>query len=597
VLFQKGGAGASPLITFEFSLCRYLYNHHLKSNPGGDHAVMMTKHYKFWPKRVPKTLTVPKTTLFDNLEMSARKYPQKEAIVYYGQSMTYHDLLNEVNHLAGYLKKEMGVTDGDRVLLDMQNSPQFVIAFYAILRANAVVVPVNPMNLTDELSWYIEDSQAEVAIVGQELYDIITPLKHGDTPLQHILVAAYSDYASTEVAYEVPDIVKAPRRNIQDNGVVLWQDALCVGLQPGPFTADSNSKAVLPYTSGTTGRPKGCIHTHATVQANAVGASLWANMVADSVVLGTCPFFHVTGLQHSMNAPIYAGSTMVIMTRWDRDVAGALVQQYGCTHWTNISTMVVDFLSNPNLPKYNLETLQAINGGGAPLPEAVGQKLYDMTGVYYAEGYGLTETISQTHFNPPDRPKLQCAGIPSFDVDARVINPETLEELGPGEEGEIIVNGPQVFKGYWNRREDNEEAFVTIGDKTFFRTGDIGKYDEEGYFFIVDRIKRMINASGYKVWPTEVESILYKHPAVQQACVIGVPDPRRGETAKAFIVLNEADRGKVTEQDIIEWSKGKMAAYKYPRIVEFVDSLPLSGSGKILWRKLQEEELQKHQEK
>jgi fatty-acyl-CoA synthase len=294
-----------------------------------------------------------------------------------------------------------------------------------------------------------------------------------------------------------------------------------------------------------------------------------------------------------MNAPIYAGSTMVIMSRWDRDVAGKLIQEYGCTHWTNISTMVVDFLSNPNLSKYKLETLQTINGGGAPLPEAIGQKLYEVTGIYYSEGYGLTETMAQTHFNPPDRPKLQCMGIPSFDVDVRIVDPETLKELGPGEEGEVIVNGPQVLKGYWNRPKENQEGFVTIEGKSFFRTGDIAKYDEEGYFFMVDRIKRMINASGYKVWPTEVESILYKHPAVQQACVIGVPDPRRGETAKAFIILNEKDRGKVTEQDIIEWSKEKMAAYKYPRIVEFVESLPLSGSGKILWRKLQEEELKK----
>ncbi|SFJ25960.1 long-chain fatty acid--CoA ligase [Thermoflavimicrobium dichotomicum] len=554
---------------------------------------MMDRHYPFWPKRVPKTLTVPKTTLFDNLKVSAQRYPDKTAIVYYGRSISYRDLLNEVNALAGFLQREWSVSAGDRILLDLQNSPQFVIAFYAILRANAVVVPINPMNLTEELAFYIEDAQAEVAIVGQELYDRIAPLKQGQTGLKHVLVAAYSDYVSPDMEYECPDMVTAPRQHIREEGVVLWQDALQHGSQPGPLTADSDDMAVLPYTSGTTGRPKGCIHTHATVQANAVGASVWANMTADAVVLGTLPFFHVTGMQHSMNAPIYAGSTMVIMSRWDRDVAGKLIQEYGCTHWTNISTMVVDFLSNPNLSKYKLDTLNTINGGGAPLPEAVGQKLYEMTGLYYAEGYGLTETMAQTHFNPPDRPKLQCMGIPSFDVDARIVDPETLKELGPGEEGEVIVSGPQVLKGYWNRPKENQESFVTIEGKSFFRTGDIAKYDEEGYFFMVDRIKRMINASGYKVWPTEVESILYKHPAVQQACVIGVPDPRRGETVKAFIILNEKDQGKVTEQDIIEWSKGKMAAYKYPRIVEFVESLPLSGSGKILWRKLQEEELKK----
>jgi fatty-acyl-CoA synthase len=307
-------------------------------------------------------------------------------------------------------------------------------------------------------------------------------------------------------------------------------------------------------------------------------------------VLSTLPLFHVTGMQHSMNAPIFSGSTMVLLTRWNRNTAAELIQSQGCTHWTNISTMVVDFLSIPNLANYNLESLCAVGGGGAPLPEAVGEKLYQMTGVRYAEGYGLTETISQTHFNPKDRPKLQCMGIPSFDVDARIIDPETLAELGPNQEGEVIVNGPQVFKGYWNLPDETEKAFVTRDGKRFFRTGDIARFDEEGYFFMVDRVKRMINTSGYKVWPTEVESILYKHPAIQQACVIGVPDDRRGETVKAFVVLQEKEKGNVTEQDIIEWAKKNMAAYKYPRIIQFLDALPVSGSGKILWRQLQEQE-------
>jgi fatty-acyl-CoA synthase len=224
------------------------------------------------------------------------------------------------------------------------------------------------------------------------------------------------------------------------------------------------------------------------------------------------------------------------------------------------------------------------------LPEAVGEKLFEATGLKFVEGYGLSETISHTHFNPPDRPKLQCLGVPAFEVDARIIDPVTLKELGVGEIGEIVVNGPQVFKGYYNQPEETEQAFVELDGKKFFRTGDIGRVDEEGYFFIVDRVKRMINASGFKVWPTEVESILYKHPAIQQACVVGVPDPKRGETVKAFVILNDDYVGKVTEEEIIEWSKGQMAAYKYPRIIEFRKTLPTTASGKILWRQLQEEE-------
>lgn len=553
---------------------------------------MMYRHFSFWPKRLSRSLTVPKTNVYDNLEVSARRYPDKIAVQYYSSGLTYRQLCDEVNALAGYLQNELGVAKGDRVLLYMQNSPQFIVAYYAILRANAVVVPINPMNLTDEIAFYIGDSETKVAIAAQELYSRISPLLR-TTALQHLIVAAYSDYVSLDTELELPDVVREPRQAVSGQDVTLWMEAISSGHVPGPVTAQADEMSVLPYTSGTTGRPKGCIHTHETVQANLVGASVWSTITSDSVVLTTLPLFHVTGMQHSMNGPIYSGSTMVVMTRWNRDMAGELIQRHGCTHWINISTMVVDFVSNPNLSKYNLQTLSSIGGGGAALPEAIGEKLFQLIGVRYAEGYGLSETISQTHFNPPDRPKLQCMGIPSFDVDARIIHTETLEELGAGEEGEVVVHGPQVFKGYWNRPEETEKAFILIDGKPFFRTGDIARYDEDGYYFMVDRVKRMINAAGFKVWPTEVESILYKHPSIQQACVIGVPDEIRGETAKAFIVLHEQARGTVNEEDIIEWAKGQMAAYKYPRLIQFRDSLPVSGTGKILWRELQEEEQRK----
>lgn len=552
---------------------------------------MNNNHFQFWPKRLATSLTVPETTLYDNLEVTVRRYPEKTAIFYYGSTISYRRLFEDVNRLAGFLQRT-GVSKGDRILLYVQNSPQFVIAFHAILRAGAVVVPVNPMNKKHELEGYVEDCQPKLAIVGQELFPQIAPLVE-TTTLQHLVTAAYSDYLEKDTGMAMPKVVKAPNQGFDVDYATPWMNALS---QDGPFVAPENSAddwAVLPYTSGTTGRPKGCIHTHKTVQANVTGIVYWSGVTPNSVGLATLPLFHVTGMVHSMLAPIFSGGTMVLMTRWDRSTAAELIDCCGCTHWTNIATMVVDFLANPNLSEFNLETLGSIGGGGAPLPEAVGEKLFELTGVRYAEGYGLSETIAQTHFNPPDRPKLQCMGVPSFDVDSRIVNPETLEECGPNEEGEIVVNGPQVFNGYWNRPEETEKSFITLDGKAFFRTGDIAKFDEEGYYFIIDRVKRMINASGFKVWPTEVESILYKHPAVWQACVIGVPDERRGETAKAFIILNEKERGSVSEEDIINWSKEKMAAYKYPRYVEFLEELPMSGSGKILWRKLQEWEKEK----
>lgn len=551
----------------------------------------MKSYFNFWPKRIPHSLTLPKTNIYDNLEVSAKRYPKKTAVVYYGSEISYERLLDEVSRMAGYLKGELGVSKGDRVILYMQNSPQFVVAFYALLRAGATIVPVNPMNVTDELSHYVEDSRAKIAFVGQELYPQISSLVETSS-LERVVVGAYSDYLEVETDLSIPEVVTEPRQKIRDKRAILWSEALKSGHLSGPVETSVEDITLLPYTSGTTGRPKGCIHTHYTLHATLVGAAVWNTMTSDSVVLCTLPLFHVTGLQHSVNASIYCGSTIVLMTRWDKEVAAELIQRHGCSHWTNISTMVVDFLSNPKIGEYDLSTVVFVGGGGAPLPAAIGEKLYELTDLHYVEGYGLSETIAQTHMNPPDRPKLQCLGVPSFDVDSRIINPETLEEQGPNQEGEIVSSGPQVMRGYWNRPDADEEAFIELDGKRFLRTGDIGMYDEEGYFFMVDRLKRMINAGGYNVWPSEVESVLYEHPDIQEAVVIAVPDERRGETAKAIIVLKEEKRGEVTPEEIIDWSKGQMAAYKYPRIVEFADSLPRSGSGKILWRELQEREQQ-----
>ncbi|AQQ51977.1 long-chain fatty acid--CoA ligase [Planococcus lenghuensis] len=549
---------------------------------------MNKAHFEFWPSRLPKTLAVPETTLYDNLAISAKKYPEKTALVYYGARYTYSQVLKEVEALAGYLQNVLGVKKGENVLLFMQNAPQFLIGYYAILRAEAVIVPVNPMNTAEEMAFYVEDSAIRAGIIGQELYGRVNELK-GRTSLTQIITAAYSDYAGNgDGLGELPEAVREPVQVVDK--VIEWKEAIGAGCKPFEYRGDAEDTAILPYTSGTTGQPKGCIHTNRTVQANTVGAFHWMNITADAAALLTLPLFHVTGMVHSMNTPIYAGGTMVMMTRWDRDYAASAIERYGCTHWINISTMLIDFLANPKLAQYDISSLQAIGGGGAPLPEAVGEKLTAITGLEYIEGYGLSETISHTHFNPPDRPKLQCLGIPSFDVDARVIEPSTGKELGPGQDGELIVNGPQVFKGYHNRPDENRNSFIEFDGKVFFRTGDIVRTDEEGYFFIVDRVKRMINAAGFKVWPTEVESMLYKHPAIQQACVVGIPDPRRGETVKAFVILNEEAKGDVTEEEIIEWAKGQMAAYKYPRFIEFRETFPTTSSGKILWRKLQDEE-------
>lgn len=550
---------------------------------------MFERHYSVWPKGVPKHVTIPETSLYENLVISARRYPRKPAVLYYDTPISYGEVHESAEALAGYLQ-HLGINKGDRVLLYMQNSPQFIIAYYGILRADAIVVPVNPMNRVAELEYLVEDTGARVVICGQELFDNLAPLLERGK-LAHAIVAAYGDYVRTPTDLELPAEVAAPRRPLSVKGVTSWHEALAAGHCPAPHTATPEDFAVIPYSSGTTGHPKGCIHTHRSVMATTVFNAAWIPAPADSSTLGTLPLFHVTGMQGTMNTVIFNGAAVVQMTRWNRRVAAELIQRHKITSWTAITTMVVDLLADPEIHRYDLSSLVRIAGGGAAMPKAVAEKLQQLVGLPYLEGYGLTETMAPTHMNPPDAPKSQCLGIPIMNTDARVIDLDSGAELGPNEVGEIIVHGPQVFQGYWNRPKETASAFIELEGKRFFRTGDIGYYDEQGYFFIVDRLKRMINAAGFKVWPTEVESMMYAHPAIQEACVISAPHPRRGETVKALVVLRPD--AKASEEEIIAWCRERMAAYKVPEKIEFVETLPKSPTGKLQWRLLQEREWQK----
>jgi fatty-acyl-CoA synthase len=544
-------------------------------------------HRTTGPKGLPERVTCPATDLFFNVEVAARRFPDKPYLLYYDTPVTFRRFKDEVERIAGWLEQR-GVRVGDRVLLYMQNCPQFVIGYYAIIRANAVVVPVNPMNLTGELRPYITDTDAKVALVAQELSDQIKPFLGAG--LEALLVTAYSDYLKVVTDLALPDVVASPQRTVAGPGVFLWHAALALNLRPGPVKAGPDDLCVLPYTSGSGGLPKGCRHTHRSIMSNLVAGVVWFSAVADSVFLATLPFFHVTGMQFSMNGPLYAGSTVVLLTRWDRRVAAKCIERYRVTSWTAIPTMLVDFLTNPEIDSYDLSSLRFVSGGGAAMPEAIAREMADR-GIPYVEGYGLTETIAQSHLNRPERPLGQCLGIPVFQTESMVVDPVTLDVRPVNEPGEILIRGPQLFSGYWRDPAATQAAFVDIDGKTWFRTGDVGRIDEEGNFFFVDRLKRMINASGFKVSPAEVESALYHHPAIKEACVVAAKDSHRGETVKALIVLKEGRVGAVGEQDIVIWARERMAAYKAPRIVEFVESLPKSGTGKIAWRLLQDREL------
>jgi fatty-acyl-CoA synthase len=555
-------------------------------------------HFRFWPPHLSRELRAPETNLVENLRVNAMRYPNKAAVVFFDAVLTYGELARQVDSMAAYLQS-LGLAKGERVLLLMQNSPQWVVAHFAILRANAVVVPVNPMNRAHELSHYICDAQAAFAVVSADLAGFLAKADcslQPDEQLRHVVVAHIGellDATSDGFAAEVPtawvpwlsDVIDPPQW--AQAGHHSWAQAIHYEGLPQALTAGPSDLAVLPYTSGTTGLPKGCMHTHASVMHNAVASSYWGNSTAEVVSLIVVPMFHITGMVSGMHAAVFGGATMVVMPRWNRDLAGRMISKWRVTHWTNIPTMIMDLLASPNMSSYDLSSLKYIGGGGAAMPQAVAQRLFDEFGLRFAEGYGLTETAAPSHSNPPLATKQQCLGVPFIGVRSMVVDPETLLPLPQGEAGEIVINGPMVFQGYWRCPQATADAFVEIEGVRYFRSGDLGRMDEDGYYFMTDRLKRMINASGFKVWPAEVEALMFKHPSVAEACVIGVPDAYRGENVKVFVVLRAGH--SVSEQDLLSWCHEEMAVYKAPRLLEFLDELPKSGSGKVMWRALQEQ--------
>ncbi|HEY0956629.1 MAG TPA: long-chain-fatty-acid--CoA ligase [Roseateles sp.] len=550
---------------------------------------MTRAHHRFWPARVPHAIAPPATALPDNLLVSARRFPQRPALHFLGHTITYAELLAQVQRLAAWLS-ERGIGRGDRVLVGLQNCPQLVIAHYAILSANAVVVPVNPMNRAAELKHLIADSGAVLAITSSDLtaewlsagmaaQDLLV------TRLAEVLAEGRVDGASLPPGWA--DWLNADIA--LPAGVTPWADALACSAAPPVTTVGADDLALLPYTSGTTGHPKGCMHKHRSLQHNVFAGSLWANACHEDVVLGVLPMFHITGIVVVMHGTLACGAALVLMPRWQREYAARLIAQYRVTRWTNIPTMVIDLLASPQADGFDLSSLVTIGGGGASMPQAVAERLWQRWGLRYMEGYGLTETAAPSHGNPYDAPKQQCLGVPYLSCDARVIDPDTQRELPVGESGEIIVHGPMVFDGYWGRPDATEAAFMDFEDKRFFRTGDIGYVDADGYFFMTDRLKRMINASGFKVWPSEVENLMHAHPGIAEACIVSAPDAYRGETVKA-VVVRRAGHEALTADELRAWCREHMAAYKVPAVVEFADSLPKSATGKVMWRALQERE-------
>jgi acyl-CoA synthetase (AMP-forming)/AMP-acid ligase II len=544
--------------------------------------------YNSWPEGLPKTLDYPNIPLHQTLDDTAKRLPNKTSLIYYGTEIPFKEVKENADRFATVLA-EMGVKKGDRVCLYLENSPQFVMAYYGALKAGAIVVPANPMFKEMELEYQLSDSGSETIVALDHLYPYVEKVRD-KVGLKNVFITNIGEYFPEEPTLPIMDALKVEKKTYPKT--IDFLDKL-EETKPNPPKLKFNPKedlALLQYTAGTTGMPKGAMITHSNIMTNVYGGSKWVGTTDKDISVGVLPFFHATGMVHSMCNPILVGATSVVLARFDLAAFLEAISKYRCTLWVGITTIAVAIAMFADPKKYDMTSLRCSFAGGAPLGQEVIKKYKEITGSDMIEGYGLSESISQVTINPVDKPKYGSVGIPVFDVDAKVVDSETgTKELGFDQEGELIFKGPQIMKGYWKNPEKTKE---TLRDGWLY-TGDIGKMDKDGYIWIVGRKKEMINVSGYKVWPFEVEDFLYKHEAVQEVGVVGVPDEYRGETVKAVIVLKPEYRGKVTEEDIIKWAKEKMAAYKYPRIVEFKDSLPKSGAGKILRRVLLEEHLEK----
>lgn len=541
---------------------------------------------RFWPRDLPAKQYVPQTTLTANLEIAARRYPDKAAYITYGHRTTYGDLWRDTCRVAGWLQQHCGVRRGDRVLLSGQSSPQFATAYHAILAANAIAVPFNPMNLTEEFAHAAQDSGARVIIAAQELWPRLESLMGREC--EHAVLFAYSEGLDGLVA-DTPEWFAEPARTPSHPAVAGWSQVLAADLAAPQAAAGPHDICLLAFTSGTTARPKGCTHTHHSLMSAAVTPAIWRGDTAETTYFGASPMFHMQGLQAQVNTSTYVAATVVLLPRWDAPRAARLLVEHRPNRWGVAPPMLLDLLALRDLSPDALDSIRVITGGGSALPEAVNRRLTDELGIVYLEGYGMTETASMMMANPPQRTKRQCLGIPTFGVEVMIVDPDTLEPYADGpttEGGELWVAGDQVSPhGYWNNEAANRETFIQRDGKRWLRTGDLVVRDEDGYYFLVDRLKRMINVGGYKVWPTEVESLLHRHAAIQEACVISVPHPTRGEQVRAVVVVRQGH--SLTAEELIEWSRSQMATYKCPREVEFAERLPRAGTGKIDWRGLQ----------
>ncbi|WP_434167515.1 long-chain-fatty-acid--CoA ligase [Peribacillus frigoritolerans] len=548
-----------------------------------------------YPEQIPAVLSYEDKPLYSFLKESAEEFPDKVSIHFQGKELTFREVHESALKFAAYLKS-IGLQKGERVAVMLPNCPQGVISFFGILMAGGVVVQTNPTYTERELEYQMKDSGAKIILAMDILFPRVTAVA-SRTDVEHIIVTAIKEYLPFPKNLIYPFIQKKQYGiviNVEHEGNHhLFSEIMKRKITEEvtvPIDVD-NDLALLQYTGGTTGFPKGVMLTHKNMLANTKMCNAWLykNKRGEERILAILPFFHVYGMTTVLVLSVMEGNTMIIMPKFDVEATLKTIQKQKPTMFPGAPTMYIGLLNHPDIAKYDLSSINACISGSASLPLEVQEQFEKITGGKLVEGYGLSETSPVTHANFIwDQPRVKgSVGLPWPDTDSVILSLENFEELPPNEIGEIAIKGPQVMQGYWNRPDETEKTFKN----GWLLTGDLGYMDEQGFFYVVERKKDTIIAGGFNIYPREVEEVLYEHEAIQEVVVAGIPDPYRGETVKAYVVLKK--NARVTEEELNEFARKNLASYKVPRSYEFRNELPKTTIGKILRRVLIEEEKKK----
>lgn len=547
---------------------------------------------KFYDPGMPPTIDIPSKSLAQLFDEATEKYAGKTALIFYGKKISYATLREHTDRLATALS-ELGLKRGDKVALYLLNSPQYIISYFAVLKLGCAVTPISPVYTSFEIKHQLENSEAKALICQDILYDKV---EKAGVKMHSVIITSASEYLPTLKKLfgktTLPGIAENAQAQISASGIHRFQD-LIKKYPPNPpkVAIDPNTDvAVLPYTGGTTGQPKGVVLTHANlVAAVVINGSIHNYKDGKEVVIAFLPLFHIYGQVSIVLTSLLHGQTLVLFTTPDTESILDACERYEATIFLGVPTLYEYLKDHKDTNKVNWNRFTVILCGADTLHESTVQAWKKRTQSTITEGYGLTESCAGSHLNPVTRPKTGSFGLPIPNLTAAIVDPDGSDFLPVGEVGELILKGPTIMNGYWKNPEQTKAAFLEVDGERWLRTGDLVRMDEEGYFHFYDRRKDLIKHRGYSVFARDIEDILYEHPQVKAAGVIGVPDPAEGSVIKAVVVLQPDARGKVTEDDIRKYCAERLAHYKVPKIIEFRGELPKTDAGKVSHRELREE--------